>query len=236
MSTFLAAITNSANFGAGGSVGTPITVIQVSSIDAITLAGADGVFIPWWADGESSSSAAALSAFFKAGGDLMLLNDNTGHDFIGETLGLPTSGSDGTLSNGASPLFAGPFGAATNVAQGGNTGAFDAGALAAINGSVGGLNASGQITSALWDDAQYVAGSGRMVMLGDVDMVSNAYGLTDYTALNGNARFALNSVAYLVGGKTGAVPEPASWGMMILGFGLIGAAMRRRTRMTVSYG
>lgn len=34
-----------------------------------------------------------------------------------------------------------------------------------------------------------------------------------------------------------AVPEPATWGMMILGFGAIGAAMRRRSkvRTTVSY-
>lgn len=29
---------------------------------------------------------------------------------------------------------------------------------------------------------------------------------------------------------TGAVPEPATWGMMILGLGMVGAAMRRRVR------
>jgi hypothetical protein len=28
--------------------------------------------------------------------------------------------------------------------------------------------------------------------------------------------------------STGAVPEPASWAMLIAGFGLTGAAMRRR--------
>jgi hypothetical protein len=27
---------------------------------------------------------------------------------------------------------------------------------------------------------------------------------------------------------SGAVPEPATWGMMILGFGLVGMSMRRR--------
>ena len=32
----------------------------------------------------------------------------------------------------------------------------------------------------------------------------------------------------VAGGGGGAVPEPASWAMMIAGFGLIGAAMRRR--------
>lgn len=40
-----------------------------------------------------------------------------------------------------------------------------------------------------------------------------------------------------VGGVAGAVPEPATWLMMILGFGGIGFAMRRRSkvRTTVSY-
>ena len=34
-----------------------------------------------------------------------------------------------------------------------------------------------------------------------------------------------------------AVPEPATWGMMIAGFGIIGASMRRRARVTaVTYG
>jgi hypothetical protein len=28
------------------------------------------------------------------------------------------------------------------------------------------------------------------------------------------------------------VPEPATWGMMILGFGLVGASMRYRRRAT----
>jgi PEP-CTERM motif len=31
------------------------------------------------------------------------------------------------------------------------------------------------------------------------------------------------------------VPEPASWALMLGGFGLVGTAMRRRTRMTVTY-
>jgi hypothetical protein len=34
---------------------------------------------------------------------------------------------------------------------------------------------------------------------------------------------------------TGSVPEPASWALMIAGFGLTGAAMRRRNRVHVTY-
>ncbi len=33
----------------------------------------------------------------------------------------------------------------------------------------------------------------------------------------------------------GAIPEPATWGMMILGFGLIGGAMRRRGKTNVKF-
>ncbi len=42
--------------------------------------------------------------------------------------------------------------------------------------------------------------------------------------------------SYLVKlGYTGSVPEPATWGMMILGFGLTGGAMRRRQKATVAF-
>lgn len=34
---------------------------------------------------------------------------------------------------------------------------------------------------------------------------------------------------------TAAVPEPATWAMMIVGFGMVGAAMRRRARTSVSF-
>jgi len=36
--------------------------------------------------------------------------------------------------------------------------------------------------------------------------------------------------------QAGAVPEPASWALMLGGFGAIGTAMRRRPRAAVSFG
>lgn len=36
--------------------------------------------------------------------------------------------------------------------------------------------------------------------------------------------------------SSGAVPEPASWAMMVGGFGMIGGAMRRRQRTSVAFG
>lgn len=43
----------------------------------------------------------------------------------------------------------------------------------------------------------------------------------------------LNRVEFLVGN---AVPEPSTWAMMIGGFGIAGAAMRRRAQVKVAFG
>ena len=48
--------------------------------------------------------------------------------------------------------------------------------------------------------------------------------------------FKLRSVSYdMPGVPPGAVPEPATWAMLILGMGLIGAAMRRQTRARLAF-
>jgi hypothetical protein len=52
-------------------------------------------------------------------------------------------------------------------------------------------------------------------------------GITNYGAAGGNFNASGS------GTFAGAVPEPATWAMMIAGFGLVGAAARRR-RMTVA--
>jgi PEP-CTERM motif len=61
---------------------------------------------------------------------------------------------------------------------------------------------------------------------------------------NVNVRGALATGAFgdfsidniLVNATTPAVPEPATWGMMLAGFGIVGGAMRRRQRVSVSFG
>lgn len=46
-------------------------------------------------------------------------------------------------------------------------------------------------------------------------------------AANGDGRYGIGEAAFFAA-LPGAVPEPAAWTMMILGFGLIGAFLRRR--------
>ena len=46
---------------------------------------------------------------------------------------------------------------------------------------------------------------------------------------------AIDNFSLTAVGAAAAVPEPATWGMMIAGFGLIGFAMRRRSNVRVSY-
>ncbi|MGX7953623.1 PEPxxWA-CTERM sorting domain-containing protein [Tsuneonella sp. HG249] len=63
---------------------------------------------------------------------------------------------------------------------------------------------------------------------------------TDVIQITGRAganNSGLSNAALLA--TTSAVPEPATWALMLLGFGLIGGAMRsarQRQKLTVSYG
>lgn len=45
----------------------------------------------------------------------------------------------------------------------------------------------------------------------------------------------VTKVAGFQGDISASVPEPATWGLMILGFGLIGGALRRRQKVSVRY-
>jgi PEP-CTERM motif len=49
----------------------------------------------------------------------------------------------------------------------------------------------------------------------------------------GDGIFSDNGGGFVV--TIAGVPEPANWAMMIAGFGLAGAAMRRRTKLAVTY-
>lgn len=52
-------------------------------------------------------------------------------------------------------------------------------------------------------------------------------------ASNGGSAFEFDNLA--IGGIAPSVPEPAAWGMMILGFALVGGALRRRAPAKVNF-
>jgi hypothetical protein len=54
--------------------------------------------------------------------------------------------------------------------------------------------------------------------------------------LSGGPRYPQFTLTISALTTSGAVPEPASWAMMIAGFGLVGGAMRRRRGQTVKVG
>lgn len=67
------------------------------------------------------------------------------------------------------------------------------------------------------------------------------YGTTSNNGIGGfsfsgpaNGNTSIDNLEAITSG-TGSVPEPAAWAMMIGGFGLIGAAARRRVRVTVRF-
>lgn len=77
----------------------------------------------------------------------------------------------------------------------------------------------------------------------DLDFINvsfEAYGRSNWSVVDSQSRGL--SVTFPTGetdpgtggGQTGAIPEPATWGMMILGFGLAGASMRARRRLASS--
>lgn len=230
MTRFKAGLLDNANFGAGGIVDTDIDI--VFKTDFSDMSGIDGFISGYWLDSQAAPYVSQITSFFLGGGDLFLLNDSASYDPIGQALGIPTVGSsNGSASNGSGPLFDGPFGTAVNVGQSGTVGHISATAVTANGGTVAGVNNAGQVTAAYWSDGDYASGAGRMVIAGDVDMISNFGGAT-YGPTNDRGRFGLNSVAFLIGGNAGGVPEPATWAMLVIGFGAIGAGVRSKRRCT----
>lgn len=65
---------------------------------------------------------------------------------------------------------------------------------------------------------------------------SFAYGSTSSLdfVLPSNVTFTSSSGVFLAGNQVGGVPEPASWAMLLIGFGVIGTAMRRRSTAPVA--
>ena len=215
------ALTNSAYFGPGAPVSRAITTTTLTAITPATLSGVNAFIAPWWYNTDSAAYNTAVVNFFQSGGSLFLLDDQSAKSGVAAQLGVPThESSDGSVSNGAAPLFIGPFGSTANVTQNAEHGYLVLSEITAHGGFACSTNASGQITAACFNPGAYSAGAGAMVITTDVDMITTADGggTAIYSPLNGNAKFALNATAFLMTASTSSgTPPPHRSGAVRLG-------------------
>lgn len=241
LAPFRAALENPVNFGPAGIVNRSISTVDLTAVNATTLAGVDMFVGTWVVDGEALPMAAAVQSFFLGGGDLFLLQDDAGHDGLGAALGITTTASTGSVSNGGAPFFSGPFGIATDVTQHFLTGQLDEAAITALGGTVVGRNVQGEVTSAYWAAGQYAPGAGALFVVADIDMISTttppqcgeALCGADYLNMNNNAVYALNTFGFLQ--STGGNPPPptpasAPGTLLLAGPALLLLGLTRRRR------
>jgi len=114
-------------------------------------------------------------------------------------------------------------------------------ALAAISFYVGSLDRFNSFTFNLADGTTQVLTGTVLAALPGMDPNGSWTGFTSNGRLTFSFDSAITSVIFGtstnsleisdVGGILAAIPEPATWGMMILGFGGVGSLMRRRREM-----
>lgn len=76
------------------------------------------------------------------------------------------------------------------------------------------------------EDVDYLAGNFVYVTFGNQIFSSGG----SFTGASITGFGSLSGVAVRQGAAAPAVPEPATWGMMLVGFGIVGATVRRRSR------
>lgn len=115
-----------------------------------------------------------------------------------------------------------------------------ASAVSSVGGYLNWVPSNAPVTIAAYDSSNNLLDF-LTVSAGGVNLVTpnSFYGFTETTADISSFTLTDGYIAVLSGLNgvqiTGAVPEPATWAMMLLGFGTIGFAMRRRQHVHVTY-
>jgi hypothetical protein len=175
MSNTRAKLLNTDYFGAAGNVLRPIVIEDTAAtITPALLAGVEIVFIGYLYDESanafSNSELNALYDFVAAGGSILVTCDDPAYDAVCSRFGFPIVDYGGYLQSASGagfnhPALVGPFGAARQVAGDGTIGNFSdiVDATVLLRGDIFGR------PIALAD----TVGSGRVIALGDVDLISD---------------------------------------------------------------
>ena len=199
------AMENTTNFGEGGTVDKAIQTVDLPALTSENLNNIDAFVSSWWWNGESASYDALLENFFRGGGDLVLFQDDTDRDGIGQRLGIETiAGMSGNATISA-PLQ-GAFGTVGSLSPRGEMGHLNNSEVTAKGGTICGVDGAGQAVAACWDEGVFAPGSGKLVIVTDTDFVTGNYGSASFNPHNDKGRFALNILDFLING--GPTPPP----------------------------
>jgi hypothetical protein len=206
--------------------GATITDVAIGSFSAADLSGIDILYVGLVNGGFNSSQLSTITSFVGAGGGLVAVGTERACCYgpsweqVANSFGLYGLGGDrGDKANPttpSSPIVTGPFGTADDYAPAA-TGAFDPTRLP-----------SG--TTVVWEGVDNnpiivtLDVTGRAFFFGDTNFMENGY-IDD-----GDNRIIWGNAFAFTGQVDAPVPEPASWAMMIAGFGLVGGTMRARSR------
>jgi hypothetical protein len=155
-----------------------------------------------------------------------------GEDFMaaGGGVGTPAYLDLGSLISGAIDTFTFVWGSVDAVPNQGGTNILD---ILGANDAVIGTITGAQIASYLGtvgDGNQTEALKNPTVTLHFNDLAGQVTKLKLYNNPDSFNAFEITPLAL-----AGGVPEPGTWALMILGFGLVGGALRRRQRQSVRY-
>ena len=152
---------------------------------------------------QASGPGASVGAFANLYFDIDPQNNN------GSDIGFEITNDRGFIAGGSG--YSDPLGGLTFATNGNN----------ALEFAIANSYFTSAMPGLTYDPSQAFATNGSTVTL----RLSQAFGYS----VAGGATYGNDRLGSVVigGAATGAVPEPATWAMMLLGFGLIGGALRR---------
>jgi choice-of-anchor A domain-containing protein len=221
--TVVGGATNYQNWATTGlaAAGTPLPVnfaTEVVRLDQLSILLATYAptgkvdTVPWGGQFTLTGASAGLNVFDMDGGLLSHTNTLTINLTPGSTALINVSGTTDSFSNAGITIIGGD---ASDILWNFS----DATTL-----SFSGISMLGSV---LAPNADYLGGWGQL----NGQLIVNSFSDTRGATQINNVKFKGDLLGITPGGHpsiAGGVPEPATWAMMILGFGLVGASLRRR--------